>query len=160
MKCQVTGCKLWTRCEICVLQADASKTVETCDRKDIPVPVIFHYNIEERLLAFATILYERKAEFMTEIMLWMAENQALLVMVTFGLVQVILLIILLVTAHRVRMMKKEMDKIGTQVRNYLDVVLENEETDAQEQNIIRTDNTKRDEEENRIISTVLQEIFP
>lgn len=97
---------------------------------------------------------------MREIMLWMAANQLLLMTVIVGVVQVVVLIILLVTAHRVRMMKKEMEKVGKQVRNYLDIVLENGEEDAVETNVIKIGDAKKDEEENRIISTVLQEIFP
>lgn len=58
------------------------------------------------------------------------------------------------------MMKKEMDKVGAQVKNYLNIVLENEEENAPDADIARIENAKKDEEENRIISTVLQEIFP
>lgn len=97
---------------------------------------------------------------MREIMLWMAANQELLMTVIFSLIQAVLLIILLVTAHRVRMMKKEMDKVSEQVRNYLDIVLENGEQDAEQTNVIKIGDAQKDEEENRIISTVLQEIFP
>ncbi len=78
----------------------------------------------------------------------------------FGAAQGIVLVILLVTARRVRMMKKEMDKVGAQVTNYLNIVLENEEENAPDADIARIENAKKDEEENRIISTVLQEIFP
>lgn len=97
---------------------------------------------------------------MTEIMLWMAANRMLLFMVLFGLTQAIVLVILLVTARRIRMMKKEMDKVGAQVRDYLDIVLQNDEEDTLETKNVNLINAKRDEEENRIISTVLQEIFP
>ena len=58
------------------------------------------------------------------------------------------------------MMKKEMDKVGAQVTNYLNIVLENEEENAPDADIARIENAKKDEEENRIISAVLQEIFP
>lgn len=58
------------------------------------------------------------------------------------------------------MMKKEMDKVGAQVTNYLNIELENEEENAPDADIARIENAKKDEEENRIISTVLQEIFP
>ena len=78
----------------------------------------------------------------------------------FGAAQGIVLVILRVTARRVRMMKKEMDKVGAQVTNYLNIVLENEEENAPDADIARIENAKKDEEENRIISTVLQEIFP
>ena len=84
----------------------------------------------------------------------------LLEAIGFGAAQGIVLVILLVTARRVRMMKKEMDKVGAQVTNYLNIVLENEEENAPDANIARIENAKKDEEENRIISTVLQEIFP
>ena len=84
----------------------------------------------------------------------------LLEAVGFGAAQGIVLVILLVTARRVRMMKKEMDKVGAQVTNYLNIVLENEEENAPDADIARIENAKKDEEENRIISTVLQEIFP
>ena len=84
----------------------------------------------------------------------------LLEAIGFGAAQGIVLVILLVTARRVRMMKKEMDKVGAQVTNYLNIVLENEEENAPDADIARTENAKKDEEENRIISTVLQEIFP
>ena len=112
------------------------------------------------MLAIATILYERKAELMKEILLWMAAHQMLLEAIGFGAAQGIVLVILLVTARRVRMMKKEMDKVGAQVTNYLNIVLENEEENAPDADIARIENAKKDEEENRIISTVLQEIFP
>ena len=97
---------------------------------------------------------------MTEIMLWMAEQQTTLIVGGFALAEVITLSVLLMTAHRVRMMKKEMDKVGEQVKNYLNIVLENEEEDSLEMDNIKMQNSRRDEEENRIISTVLQEIFP
>ena len=84
----------------------------------------------------------------------------LLEAIGFGAAQGIVLVILLVTARRVRMMKKEMDKVGAQVTNYLNIVLENEEENAPDADIARKENAKKDEEENRIISTVLQEIFP
>ena len=84
----------------------------------------------------------------------------LLEAIGFGAAQGIVLVILLVTARRVRMMKKEMDKVGAQVTNYLNIVLENEEENAPDTDIARIENAKKDEEENRIISTVLQEIFP
>lgn len=84
----------------------------------------------------------------------------LLEAIGFGAAQGIVLVILLVTARRVRMMKKEMDKVGAQVTNYLNIVLENEEENALDADIARIENAKKDEEENRIISTVLQEIFP
>ena len=84
----------------------------------------------------------------------------LLEAIGFGASQGIVLVILLVTARRVRMMKKEMDKVGAQVTNYLNIVLENEEENAPDADIARIENAKKDEEENRIISTVLQEIFP
>ena len=84
----------------------------------------------------------------------------LLEAIGFGAAQGIVLVILLVTARRVRMMKKEMDKVGAQVTNYLNIVLENEEENAPDADIARIENAKTDEEENRIISTVLQEIFP
>ena len=84
----------------------------------------------------------------------------LLEAIGFGAAQGIVVVILLVTARRVRMMKKEMDKVGAQVTNYLNIVLENEEENAPDADIARIENAKKDEEENRIISTVLQEIFP
>ena len=53
-----------------------------------------------------------------------------------------------------------MDKTCEQVKNYLDYVLENDEAETPESDTDATVRAKRDEEENRIISTVLQEIFP
>jgi uncharacterized membrane protein (DUF485 family) len=139
---------------------DRAKPVETCDRKDIPKPVRFYYNIEERWLKVTFISYERMAEFMRGIWLWVVEYQNLLVTLGFAFGQVLMLVILLVTAMRVRRMKKEMDKTCEQVKNYLDYVLENDEDETQESDTDATVRAKRDEEENRIISTVLQEIFP
>ena len=52
-----------------------------------------------------------------------------------------------------------MDKVGAQVTNYLNIVLENEEENAPDADIARIENAKKDEED-RITSTVLQEIFP
>ena len=60
---------------------------------------------------------------MREIWLWMVEYQNLLVTMGFAFGQVLMLVILLVTAMRVRRMKKEMDKTCEQVKNYLDYVL-------------------------------------
>lgn len=97
---------------------------------------------------------------MREIWLWMVEYQNLLVTMGFAFGQVLMLVILLVTAMRVRRMKNEMDKICEQVKNYLDYVLENDEDETPESDTDATVRAKRDEEENRIISTVLQEIFP
>lgn len=97
---------------------------------------------------------------MRGIWLWVVEYQNLLVTLGFAFGQVLMLVILLVTAMRVRRMKKEMDKTCEQVKNYLDYVLENDEDETQESDTDATVRAKRDEEENRIISTVLQEIFP
>ena len=97
---------------------------------------------------------------MREIWLWMVEYQNLLVTMGFAFGQVLMLVILLVTAMRVRRMKKEMDKTFEQVKNYIDYVLENDEDETLESDTDATVRAKRDEEENRIISTVLQEIFP
>ena len=97
---------------------------------------------------------------MTEIMLWTAAHKMALTMGGFALAEAIILAVLLAMAHRVRMMKKEMDKVTEQVRNYLNIVLENEEENTVENACAKMPDSKRDEEENRIISTVLQEIFP
>lgn len=97
---------------------------------------------------------------MREILLWMAIHRTLLVATGFGVAQGIILVILLVTAHRVHVMKKEMDAVGVQVKNYLNIVLENEEEPVPPASTAAVESTEKDEEESRIISTVLQEIFP
>ena len=66
----------------------------------------------------------------------------LLEAIGFGAAQGIVLVILLVTARRVRMMKKEMDKVGAQVTNYLNIVLDNEEENAPDADIARIENAK------------------
>ena len=97
---------------------------------------------------------------MREILLWMAAHQTLLVIGGFALAQVVFLILLAVTARRVRTMKREMDRVGEQVQNYLNIVLENEEEELTKECSSEIPHIKKDEEENLLISTVLQEIFP
>lgn len=114
-------------------------------------------------MASAIILYGRKAYHMTEIIQWMMGHQMMIMTIAFWLFQGMVICTVLVTARRVRMMKKEMDKVGVQVRNYLDAILEEEEDKeehSQERSMEEIRKMQRDEEENRIISTVLQEIFP
>jgi predicted negative regulator of RcsB-dependent stress response len=72
-------------------------------------------------------------------------------------VQMILLVVQLVVAHRVRVVKRQLENITEQVQQYLRVVL-----DAEGPEESNTKNAQKtfDEEESRLISAVLQEIFP
>lgn len=97
---------------------------------------------------------------MTDILQWIITNREPVTVVGFGIIQTIILVVLLVASHRVHAMKKEMDRIVVQVKNYMDIVLENEEEELQKCNIDAMQKSRREEEENRIISSVLQEIFP
>lgn len=97
---------------------------------------------------------------MTEMIQWITMHQKLILTIVFWLVQGMIFVVLFVTAHRVRLMKKEMDSVCAQVKSYLEIVLKNEEEDVQESQVAEWKKKQKDEEENRIITTVLREMFP
>lgn len=79
----------------------------------------------------------------------------LLILSTLVILQIRLL-------QRVKRVQNKVDAVTERVENYLSVILESEaETEEMEQRAIALqEKIQREEEENRIISTVLQEIFP
>jgi hypothetical protein len=76
-------------------------------------------------------------------------------------VQGVILILLLAVAYRVNRIGREIKDITGQVEHYMQIVMEPETGETMGQN---TAQEKRDaacdEEENRLIADVLQEIFP
>ncbi len=81
-----------------------------------------------------------------------------------GVLQLLVLVVLALLIHKINMISRKTDRITKKVENYLKVILE-EETEK-ETNIPAPDmgvnsRGKMDEEtQTRIISSVLQEIFP
>jgi hypothetical protein len=78
----------------------------------------------------------------------------------FFATQGVILLLLLVVAHRVRSVKRQMQNIVAQVEHYLAIVLDSETPQVSEQQVLTPERESREEEENRLISAVLREIFP
>ncbi len=79
--------------------------------------------------------------------------------------QVLTVAFICVTIHKINMTKKRIDSITEAVENYLEVVMEEESSpktvivnDAQEN--IKSTRQNREEEQNHLITAVLEEIFP
>jgi predicted PurR-regulated permease PerM len=72
----------------------------------------------------------------------------------------ILIMVLLVVAHRVRGIGRQLQQITEQVQHYLQVVLETDGSGASEEPNEAAAQKSSEEEKSRLISAVLQEIFP
>mgnify|MGYP004517863079 FL=1 len=77
--------------------------------------------------------------------------------------QFMLILFVLILIHKINAMKRKTDQVIAKVNDYLTVILEDE---PEESGVQQTEKKKEQtkaldaEEQNRLISTVLQEIFP
>jgi hypothetical protein len=97
---------------------------------------------------------------MTDVITWVQNYQREIMTVAFFAMQGICLLVLLVAAHRIAVVRKKMEQAVAQVEHYLQVVMENETVDTEEVKPCEVASVSVQEEENRLISTVLREIFP
>lgn len=97
---------------------------------------------------------------MTMVMTWIQTYWKELLFGLFWGIQVLLLIFLAVVVHRTSMIKKKMNQITSKVGEYLNVVMQEDDEKPEEE--VKTVSLQRqmEEEENRLISSVLREIFP
>lgn len=84
-----------------------------------------------------------------------------------GAILILFLAISCVQIHKINVIKKRMDGIAGQVKNYLSYVMDGEEQEcvpAAEASGNKTEEERQkqhqEEEQNRLISAVLEEIFP
>lgn len=82
-----------------------------------------------------------------------------------GIFILLLVIITCVQIHKINVIKKRMNSIAVEVKRYLAIVMEEEQPDevqtADLHNARKIQQKQRQEEEqNRLISAVLEEIFP
>ena len=101
---------------------------------------------------------------MQEILLFVQAHTLLIVAGIVGLFLLIQLILQIKLVRKMSRMQKKIDTITDKVGEYLAVVME-PETGSQEEKAdadlkISREKMQREEEETRIISAVLQEIFP
>ncbi|MCI7107647.1 MAG: hypothetical protein PUA77_02195 [Lachnospiraceae bacterium] len=97
---------------------------------------------------------------MTIVMAWIQTYWRELVLGTFGGMQVVSLMILLVISHRTAVVQKKIDRVVANVEEYLQAVLQEDEEPKEEKAVPVVEKRQEEEEENRLISAVLREIFP
>ena len=102
---------------------------------------------------------------MTEIVTWMEIYWREILFGLFWLLQGIFFIMLMVTAHRTAVIKKKLKRVCSKVEEYVNAVLEEDEPVRETKAEMREPVTavtrdSRSEEESRIVSAVLKEIFP
>lgn len=102
---------------------------------------------------------------MSEIVKLLETNGQIVAAAGMGLLALMLLILVILQIRLLQRVKKVQSKVDTvteRVGSYLTVILDSE-AEAEEmdkQTIALQEKMQREEEENRIISAVLQEIFP
>ena len=102
---------------------------------------------------------------MTMIITWLETYWRETLFGLFWLLQGIFFITLMVTAHRTAVIKKKMKQICGKVEEYVNTVLSEDELSKEEQTglqetAVPSSCDSRSEEESRIVSAVLKEIFP
>jgi hypothetical protein len=97
---------------------------------------------------------------MTNAMAWIEMYHAQILTGSFFALQGILLAVLLVVAQRVRAVKRQIQSISEQVQQYMKVVLDAESPQESEKQMEADAGKNFAEEESRLISAVLREIFP
>ena len=102
---------------------------------------------------------------MTMVVAWLETYWRELLFGLFWLMQGIFFITLMVTAHRTEVIRKKINRICTRVEEYVDAVLKEDElvparNQTAESDVVHARSESRSEEESRIVSAVLKEIFP
>lgn len=108
-------------------------------------------------------LKERMVKHMNDFLLFCQEN---LVPMLFAW-NVLLFLLMIIAIHKMNQTKKTLDHITGAVEGYLSAILSDEErtTEPVSEDLRRTESESgachsKEEEQNRLISAVLQEIFP
>lgn len=100
---------------------------------------------------------------MPEIILFLQTNTQTILTGAFWLVLVVLFVNQLRILHRTRKLENNIEEITERVRDYLAVVMGPEsgehEPSSEEERAVQ-ENRRSEEEDSRLISAVLQEIFP
>lgn len=76
------------------------------------------------------------------------------------LMQCLLGILMLIFLHKINRMKKQVDDITKEVKDYLTFIEEDSEQESLSMKGEKKANVSRDEIDNHLIQTVLQEYFP
>jgi hypothetical protein len=97
---------------------------------------------------------------MSNIIAWMENYQTQLLTGGFFALQLFAVLQLFIVARRVRLVRRQIRAITEKVEQYLAVVMEPESPVEPEPPVYATIGKRREEEENRLISAVLKEIFP
>lgn len=101
---------------------------------------------------------------MSIVVSFVQEYGQILLVSGFGLVVLLILIVQFCLLRRVNRVQRKINSVTERVGNYLEVIMESEPAPTDENVEGRTrlseEKMNREEEENRIISSVLQEIFP
>lgn len=97
---------------------------------------------------------------MTMVMAWIQTYWKELLFGLFWGMQALFLIILMVIAHRTAVIKKKLNQIVSKVGGYLTAVMQEEDEQPQEEMKAVPLQRHVEEEESRLISSVLREMFP
>ena len=102
---------------------------------------------------------------MTEIVAWLEAYWREALFGLFWLMQGVIFISLLVTAHRTAVIRKKINRICARVEEYVNAVLKEDEpvSERSRAGVAAGTNSRRDsraEEESQIVSAVLKEIVP
>ena len=100
---------------------------------------------------------------MSMIVVWLETYWRELLFGLFWLMQGIILITLIVTAHRASVIRKKINRMCTRVEEYVDAVMQEDKPVPERRQIVQTvdnERSRRSEEESQIVSAVLKEIFP
>jgi hypothetical protein len=97
---------------------------------------------------------------MSEFITWVQQYHSQLMTGGFFAMQGICLLVLLVASRRIKTVKRKLEDATGQVEHYLQVVMESETGNEEEGTPSRVSSTRAQEEENRLITSVLREIFP
>jgi uncharacterized membrane protein len=96
----------------------------------------------------------------SQIFSWVGTHHTLIMAGGFFAMQGMSLILLLIVVRRVQVVRQQIQAVVTQVEDYMKVVLDTEEAPEREASGQLAAGAHREEEENRLISAVLREIFP
>lgn len=101
---------------------------------------------------------------MSAIITFVQANGQLLLVGGFGLLLFVILFVQISLLRRVGKMQRKINAVTERVGNYLEVIMESDPEPAPESKELAVrvseEKMRREEEESRIISSMLQEIFP
>lgn len=97
---------------------------------------------------------------MTDVIAWMQTYQREIMMGAFFALQGIFLLFLAIISYRIKVVGRKIDRITGQAESYLKAVLKENSGSDHTATVSEVGEKYADEEENRLISAVLREIFP